>query len=58
MGLLSGILKTAINVAVLPVDIVRDVVETSIGSNEYDTLNVAKRVEKLCESVEESMGLD
>ena len=46
MGLLTGLLKATINVATLPIDITRDVIETSIGIDKKKS-NVEKKFEKL-----------
>ena len=54
MGLISGLFKTAINMATLPVDVIKDAVDIAIGNdNTYKKSSIDKKFDKIQDDIEE-----
>ena len=52
MGLISGLLKTAVNTVTLPLSMASDVIETATGKKDpFDDFKTGKKIEKLGESI-------
>ena len=59
MGLISGLLKTAVNTVTLPLSIVGDVIDTATDKRDpFDESKTEKKVKKLGESIEETFDGD
>ena len=53
MKIISGLIKQAINIATIPVDIIKDTVHVAIGDDYRRETNIEKKMEKIEDDIRE-----